>query len=114
MPDCIFCRIVRGEIPADIVYRDEDVVAFRDINPQAPVHILVVPVRHIPELNETSDDDAVLLGKLLLTAVKIAGQEGIGGSGYRLVVNQGRDAGQSVDHLHVHLLGGRAMAWPPG
>ncbi len=114
MSDCIFCRIVRGEIPSDVVYKDDDVVAFRDINPQAPVHILIVPVEHIAELNATSDEHAQLLGKLIRTAVKLAKQENIAESGYRVVINQGRDAGQSVDHLHVHLLGGRAMSWPPG
>ena len=114
MSDCIFCRIVQGEIPSDIVYRDDEVVAFRDINPQAPVHILIVPSRHIAELNATSDEDAELLGKLIRVAVKLAAEQGIAESGYRLVMNQGRDAGQSVDHLHLHLLGGRAMAWPPG
>ena len=114
MSDCIFCRIVKGEIPADVVYKDEDVVAFRDINPQAPVHVLVVPCRHIAELNETADSDVELLGKLIRTAVKLAAQLGVAETGYRLVLNQGRDAGQSVDHIHLHLLGGRAMSWPPG
>jgi len=114
MSDCIFCRIVKGDIPSDIVYRDDEVVAFRDINPQAPVHILIVPVEHIAEVNALEEGHAALIGKMVLVAKQIAAQENIADSGYRLVLNQGRDAGQSVDHVHLHLLGGRAMSWPPG
>jgi histidine triad (HIT) family protein len=114
MAACIFCRIARGELPAQIVYRDEQVLAFRDINPQAPVHILVVPCEHLSGLNELDAAHAELLGQLLLAAQRVARAEGLAERGYRLVINQGPEAGQSVDHLHVHLLGGRPMQWPPG
>lgn len=114
MADCIFCRIVRGEIESQIVYRDDEIVAFRDINPQGPVHILIVPVQHIPEVNALGDEHAALVGRMILVAKKLAEQEGIAESGYRLVLNQGPHAGQSVDHLHLHLIGGRQMSWPPG
>ena len=114
MADCIFCRIVRGEIESQIVYRDDEIVAFRDINPQGPVHILIVPVQHIPEVNALGDEHAALVGRMVLVAKKLAEQEGIAESGYRLVLNQGPHAGQSVDHLHLHLIGGRQMSWPPG
>lgn len=110
----IFERIAAGEIPADIVRNDEDVLAIRDINPQAPVHILVIPQRVIPRIGEARDDDGALLGKLLLAARDIARQEGLDKTGYRLVINHGPHAGESVPHLHVHLLGGRPMDWPPG
>ncbi len=113
MSDCLFCRIVSGEIPAAIVHRDDEIVAFRDIAPQAPVHVLIVPVRHVASVHEAQQADAGLLGRLLLAAKRIAEREGIG-DGYRLVTNHGADAGQSVLHLHVHLLGGRPMGWPPG
>ncbi len=114
MADCIFCRIARGEIESQIVYRDDEIVAFRDINPQGPVHILIVPVQHIPEVNALQDEHAALVGRMILVAKKLAEQEGIAESGYRLVLNQGPHAGQSVDHLHLHLIGGRQMSWPPG
>jgi histidine triad (HIT) family protein len=114
MDDCVFCRIGRGEIPADIVYKDDEVVAFRDINPQGPVHVVIIPVEHIPGIKEAEERHQGLVGKLMLVAARIAQDEGIADSGYRLVVNQGREAGQSVDHLHVHVIGGRAMHWPPG
>ncbi|MCD6351455.1 MAG: histidine triad nucleotide-binding protein [Armatimonadetes bacterium] len=114
MSDCLFCRIAEGEIPSDIVYQDEEIVAFRDINPQGPVHILVIPRQHLAGMNDARDDQAALLGRLLLVARQLAEEEGIAQSGYRLVINQGRQAGQSVDHLHVHLIGGRPMSWPPG
>lgn len=110
----IFERIAAGEIRADIVRNDEDVLAIRDINPQAPVHILVIPQRVIPRIGEARDDDGALLGKLLLAARDIAKQEGLDKTGYRLVINHGPHAGESVPHLHVHLLGGRPMDWPPG
>jgi histidine triad (HIT) family protein len=113
MSDCLFCRIVSGEIQAKIVHRDDEIVAFRDIAPQAPVHVLIVPVRHLASVHEAQEADAALLGRLLLAAARIAEREGIGG-GYRLVTNRGADAGQSVLHLHVHLLGGRPLGWPPG
>ena len=110
--DCLFCKIARGEIPVPLVYESDDCVAFRDINPQAPVHVLIVPRQHIPSLNQSAD--ARLVGKLSLAAAAIAASEGIAESGYRTVVNTNRDAGQTVFHLHLHLLGGRALSWPPG
>lgn len=110
----IFERIDTGEIPADIVLKNDDVLAFRDINPQAPVHILVVPRRVIPRIGEAGEADATLLGKLLLAAKDIAKTEGLDDRGYRLVINHGPDAGESVPHLHLHILGGRPMDWPPG
>ena len=110
----LFERIAAGEIPADIVRNDEDVLAIRDINPQAPVHILIIPQRVIPRIGLARDNDAALLGQLLLAARDIAKQEGLDETGYRLVINHGPHAGESVPHLHVHLLGGRPMDWPPG
>jgi histidine triad (HIT) family protein len=109
---CLFCRIVRGEVPAKRVAETEDCVAFRDINPQAPVHVLVIPREHVPSLNEARD--AALVGKLALLAAEIARNEGIAQSGYRAVINTNADAGQTVFHVHLHLLGGRRMGWPPG
>jgi histidine triad (HIT) family protein len=111
--DCIFCRIVRGEAPAHIVYQDEDVTAFHDLNPWAPVHILVVPNRHVVGVAQVEPEDAEVLGKLFVVARQLAEQRDIV-DGYRLVVNNGPGAGQSVFHLHVHLLGGRPLGWPPG
>jgi histidine triad (HIT) family protein len=110
----LFERIAAGEIPADIVRNDDDVLAIRDINPQAPVHILVIPQRVIPRIGQARDNDAPILGKLLLAARDIAKQEGLDETGYRLVINHGPNAGESVPHLHIHLLGGRPMDWPPG
>ncbi len=112
--DCLFCRILAKEIPSKTVYEDDQVVAFEDINPQAPTHILVVPRRHIASLNEIASEDAPLVGYLHLVAAKLARERGIAESGYRTVLNNGRGAGQSVFHLHLHLLGGRGMRWPPG
>jgi histidine triad (HIT) family protein len=112
--DCIFCKIAAGQIGGSPLFQDEQVTAFRDINPQAPVHILIVPNRHIVSLNEADEADQALLGYLFLIASKLAQQEGIADGGYRLVVNTGADGGQSVFHLHLHLLGGRRMTWPPG
>ena len=109
----IFKRIIDKEIPASIVYEDDRCLAFRDVNPQAPTHVLVIPRKEISSLDDASDDDTVLLGHLLATARKLAGQFGLA-RGYRVVINCGPDGGQSVDHLHVHLLGGRALEWPPG
>ncbi|MGD9519161.1 MAG: histidine triad nucleotide-binding protein [Armatimonadota bacterium] len=114
MADCIFCRIARGDIDAAEVYRDDEIVAFRDINPQAPVHMLVIPVAHLTGIAAADDDDIALLGKLLKVARDLAAEQGLDKRGYRLVINQGLEAGQSVDHIHVHLLGGRPMRWPPG
>lgn len=109
---CLFCRIVRREIPATIVAETDDMVAFRDITPRAPVHVLVIPRQHVASLNEATD--AAQLGKLSLLAAEIARAEGIAESGYRTVINTGPDAGQTVFHVHLHLLGGRDMGWPPG
>ena len=109
----IFKKIIDKQIPADIIHEDELCLAFRDIHPQAPVHVLVIPKREIPSTAHLADDDGALVGHLLLTARRLAEQLGLG-NGYRLVINTGADGGQSVDHLHVHLLGGRALSWPPG
>ena len=114
MTDTIFGKIARGEIPADLVYEDEDVVAFRDLSPQAPTHVLVVPRKPIPTLNDAGPEDAELIGKLFLAAAQVAREAGIAERGYRTVVNCNAAAGQTVFHLHVHLLGGRPMQWPPG
>lgn len=114
MSDCLFCKIIAGEIPADKVYEDEDVFAFRDINPVAPLHVLVIPKKHIAMMNHLDDEDAELIGKLTLTAKKIATQEGYADEGYRTVMNCGEKAGQSVFHIHLHLLAGRDLLWPPG
>jgi histidine triad (HIT) family protein len=110
--DCLFCRIVRKEIPAKVVAEDEHCVAFRDINPQAPVHILVIPREHVPSLNEAQD--AVMLGRLQLFAAELARTEGLAQRGYRTVINTNADAGQTVFHVHLHMLGGRKLDWPPG
>ena len=110
--DCLFCRIVRKEIPAKIVDEDADCVAFRDINPQAPVHILVIPKTHVASLNETTD--AGMLGRLQIKAAQLARSEGLAERGYRTVINTNADAGQTVFHIHLHLLGGRQFGWPPG
>ena len=112
--DCIFCRIAAGEIDSEIIYEDEQIVAFRDLNPQAPVHVLIIPREHIASLDATSAAHTELLGHCTVVAAELARTEGIAQSGYRLVLNVGRDAGQAVDHLHLHLLGGRPMQWPPG
>lgn len=112
--DCLFCKMVSGAIKPDKVYEDAEVLAFRDINPQAPVHVLVVPKRHIATLNDLSPADAALVGKLFLAAQKVAHDLGVADSGYRTLMNCNRDAGQSVWHVHMHLLGGRVMNWPPG
>jgi histidine triad (HIT) family protein len=114
MSDCLFCKIADHTIPSKIVFENDQVVAFEDINPQAPTHILVVPRKHVPTLNDVSPDDQNLLGTVLMAAVQIANDRKIGSSGYRLVWNTNRGAGQSVFHIHLHLLGGRTMAWPPG
>lgn len=112
--ETIFSKIASGEIPAEIVHQDDEVVAFRDISPRAPVHILVIPRRAIARLDAADPGDTALLGRLLLAAREIARREGIDKTGYRLVINNGPDGGETVPHLHVHLLGGRAMGWPPG
>jgi len=110
--DCLFCRIVRKEIPAKIVAEDAHCVAFRDINPQAPTHVLVIPREHVPSLNDARD--AAMIGRLHLFAAQIAKDEGLAERGYRTVINTNADAGQTVFHVHLHLLGGRSMGWPPG
>ncbi len=114
MTDCIFCKIVSGDIPGDIIYQDDDVLAFRDLNPQAPTHILVIPKKHIATTNEIEPEDAELVGKMYLAAKQIAKDEGIAESGYRCVLNCNAEAGQTVFHIHLHILGGRPMGWPPG
>lgn len=114
MSDTIFGKIAAGEVPADIVYEDDDLVAFRDVNPQAPTHILVIPRKPIRTLNAVEPGDAELIGKLFLAAAKIAAQEGIAESGYRTLINCNAGAGQTVYHLHLHILGGRPLQWPPG
>jgi histidine triad (HIT) family protein len=111
---CLFCGIVAGEVPADIVHSDDMVLVFRDISPKAPTHLLLIPRRHIPSAAELTAEDAELLGRLFSVAAQLARDAGVAESGYRLVTNSGRGAGQSVAHLHFHLLGGRSMGWPPG
>lgn len=114
MVDCLFCRIAAKELDATLVYEDEEVVAFRDINPQAPVHVLVIPRRHIATLNDLRAEHGDLMAGILLAATKIAVDQGVDQDGYRLVMNCQEGAGQSVFHIHLHLLGGRGMSWPPG
>jgi histidine triad (HIT) family protein len=113
-PDCLFCRIVAGTVPSARVFEDDLVVAFRDIAPRAPTHILIVPRDHIKSAADLTDDDGPMLGRLFSTAAELARREGIADAGYRLVSNVGRWGGQTVDHLHIHLLGGRSFDWPPG
>lgn len=114
MSDCLFCKMAAGEIQPDIVYQDDDVIAFRDINPQAPTHVLIIPRRHISTINDMQGTDAALTGKLFLAAAQVAQQEGIAEQGYRTVMNCNAAAGQTVFHMHLHMLGGREMRWPPG
>jgi histidine triad (HIT) family protein len=114
MTDCLFCKMVSGEIKPDTLYEDDQVLAFRDLNPQAPLHVLVIPKQHISTLNELNDGNEQLVGHLLAAAAKIAAQEGYADSGYRTVMNCNDDGGQTVFHLHLHLLAGRRMQWPPG
>ena len=114
MADCLFCKMVSGEIKPDIVFEDEEVLAFRDVNPQAPMHVLVIPKTHISTVNDLTPEHASLVGRLYLAAQKIAADEGVAEPGYRLVMNCNADAGQSVYHIHLHVLGGRPLSWPPG
>ena len=115
MADCLFCKIVAGEIPATIVKRTDDAVAFRDIDPRAPTHVLVIPTRHVPAVRDAAGGDGErLLGRTLAFAAEVARELGLDSGGYRIVTNTGKEAGQSVDHLHFHVLGGRRMTWPPG
>jgi len=112
--DCIFCKIAEKNLPSNIIYEDDQALAFEDINPQAPVHVLIIPKKHIPTVLEISDEDSNLIGHLFKVAKSIAVEKGIGEEGFRLVMNCNREAGQTVFHLHLHLLGGRPMHWPPG
>ena len=109
--DCVFCKIIKKEIPAEIVYEDETVMAFKDVKPVAPVHVLIIPKAHIPSVNHVAMEDKTLMGELILTAQEIAREQGVDKSGYRLVLNIGKDAGQTVDHLHLHLIGGSRLPW---
>ena len=113
MSDCIFCKIGGKELPAKLIYEDADIFAFEDIHPQAPTHLLISPRKHMVSLNDATAEDTALLGRMLLVAKQLAVERGISG-GYRTVINNGAGAGQSVDHLHLHVLGGRTMRWPPG
>jgi len=112
--ECLFCRIVQRQLPAEIVAEDHDVVAFKDVNPQAPTHLLIVSKTHIAKLSELTDTTAQIMASAMMVANRLAKQHGIAETGYRLVINCGPQAGQSVGHLHLHLLGGRSMRWPPG
>jgi histidine triad (HIT) family protein len=114
MTDCLFCRIVAREIPGQIVFEDDSLLVFKDINPQAPLHVLIVPKKHIATLNDLAPDDDALVGSMLRRAAALAGEHGYGERGYRTVFNCNREAGQTVFHIHLHLLGGRALTWPPG
>lgn len=114
MTDCLFCKIVNNEIPARSVYEDEDIFAFEDINPQAPVHILIIPKEHFASLNDVPEEKGDILGRILIRAKRIAREKGLGERGYRIVLNTEKDSGQEVFHIHFHLLGGRRMTWPPG
>lgn len=114
MTDCLFCKMVNGEIPPDIVYENEEVLAFNDINPKAPTHVLIIPKKHIATLNDAGDEDTQVLGRLNIVAAQLAHKLGFADNGYRVVMNCNADGGQAVYHIHLHLLGGRSMTWPPG
>src|SRR5947199_10367292 len=114
MADCLFCRIVARDVPASIVYEDERLIAFNDINPQAPVHVLIVPKKHVPTLTDLTAGEDALVGEMVRRAGAIASERGISAGGYRTVFNTNREAGQTVFHIHLHLIGGRSMHWPPG
>jgi histidine triad (HIT) family protein len=114
MPDCLFCKIVAGEIPANVVHQDDELLAFKDVNPQAPLHVLIVPKRHIPTLNDLAPGDDALVGSMFRRAAAIAAEHGYRERGYRTVFNVNREAGQSVFHIHLHVLAGRSLSWPPG
>ena len=114
MSDCLFCRIVEKKIPAKVVYEDDQILAFDDVNPRAPVHTLVIPKQHVASVQDLGESDRTLLAQLLLACTNVAKNKGLADPGFRLVVNTGRDGGQTVFHLHFHVLGGRRMAWPPG
>jgi histidine triad (HIT) family protein len=112
--DCIFCRIASGGIRADVVHETEGVIAFRDVDPRAPVHVLIIPRRHIASVTDLTDADAAVMGELFIAARRVAEDEDVAESGYRMVMNAGKDGGQSVGHVHLHVLGGRRLTWPPG
>jgi len=112
--DCLFCKIINGDIPADIIYQDDDVIGFNDINPQAPTHVLFIPKQHISTVNDMADNDAALVGKLFLAAKQVAKDKGFADNGYRLVMNCNEGAGQTVFHIHLHMLAGCGLTWPPG
>ncbi len=112
--NCLFCKMVEGDIPVDKVFEDDDLLAFRDINPTAPVHILIIPKKHLGTLNDASEADQAMLGRIMLVARQIADDEGIAESGYRIAMNNNREGGQAIYHMHMHLLGGRQMGWPAG
>lgn len=112
--DCLFCKIAQGEIPAAVVFEDSQIMAFRDLNPQAPKHLLIIPKQHIATINDIQEDNQALLGAMILRAKKVAQTEGLSEEGYRLVFNTNLNGGQTVHHIHLHLLGGRQMTWPPG
>ena len=114
MTDCIFCKIAAGQIPSTKIYEDDDLLAFNDINPQAPTHVLLIPKRHIPSLNDLSEGDDAIVGEMVRRAAAIAAERGVSAGGFRTVFNTNRDAGQTVFHIHLHLVGGRSLAWPPG
>ena len=114
MSDCLFCKIVAGQIPGNIVHQDDQLIAFKDINPQAPLHVLIIPRRHIASLNDLSPEDDDLVGEMVRRAAAIAREHGVADRGYRTVFNCNADAGQSVFHIHLHVLGGRGLSWPPG
>jgi histidine triad (HIT) family protein len=114
MTDCVFCKIIAGQIPGSLVYEDQEVAAFRDINPQAPLHVLIVPRRHIATLNDLTEADDAVVGSMFRAAAALAKRHGYADRGYRTVFNTNREAGQTVFHIHLHLLGGRALGWPPG
>lgn len=114
MSDCLFCKIVNKEIPATVVYESDTIVAFKDINPRAPIHILIIPKKHLATINDVSEEDALVLGEIILCAKRLASEMGISNDGYRLVYNVNEHGGQEVYHIHLHLLGGRKLTWPPG
>lgn len=112
--ECIFCKVAHGKLPAYILYKDDHIVAFHDINPQAPVHVLIVPIKHIPDLETAAEEDADIVGRMFQAAARVAGELRFTKNGYRLVLNNGAGAGQIVPHLHLHVMSGRRFAWPPG
>ncbi|MCD5402116.1 histidine triad nucleotide-binding protein [candidate division NPL-UPA2 bacterium] len=114
MSDCLFCHLIKGEVKSKTVYEDDEIFAFEDINPQAPIHILIIPKKHIPDLTRLGEEDKELIGKIHLVARRIAEEHSLYESGFRMVANSGLDAGETVKHLHFHLLGGRKLSWPPG